>query len=204
MDLASPTIHKSGNNYHVTHGADAELYVEFENHPVHQVAESEAQGRPIFKDVIYIKIMFPGDRTKQHHRPAKLVDDTSGPSDMVRFPRQWQAFQSQTEQTFEGTPLEEWPLLTKSQVLEMKGMHVHTVDALAKLSDLAIQNLGLGATGLREKAKLWLSKANDGAEISRIVRENVELKESVELLHRQVAELVVHLDDKPKTKAKAA
>lgn len=207
MDFASATVHKSGNQYQVSHGEDRELYVEFLNIPVQQMAASEEEGRPIFKDISHIKIMFPGDRTKQVCRPVKYQDDAYGPADKNRFPRQWAAFEAQKEQTADGTPLAEWPMVTGSQVMEMKAMHVHTVDALASLSDSAIQNLGIGALGLREKAKLWLSKATDGAEMSQMVSKLQKQEETIELLQRQIAELTALYaqEDQPrKGKARAA
>lgn len=204
MDLASPTITKSGNSYSVHHGEDKDLYVEFENIPVPQTAASEEAGRPIYKDVPHIKIMFPGDRTKQICRPIKVKDDSQGPSDANRFPRQWAAFQSQELSVQDGTPLEQWPMVTKSQVLEFKSMHVHTVDSLASLSDLAVQNLGMGVLDLREKAKAWLSKATDGAEVSRLVAQTRDQAQQIELLQRQMADLhALYAEDKPK-KQKAA
>lgn len=200
MELATATIHKTGpNNYQVSHGEDRELYVEFENIPVHQVAESELAGRAIYKDVPHIKIMFPGDRTKQVCRRVKTESTGGTPSDMERFPRQWAAFEAQQEQSQDGTPLEQWPIMTKSQVMEFRSLHIHTVDALAALSDAAVQNIGIGGRELREKAKAWLSKADDGAEVSRLVTENRDMAEKIELLQRQMADInALYAEDKPK------
>lgn len=190
MDLASPTIHKTGNNqYAVTYGEDNNLYVEFENVAVFQEAESEKEGRAIYKEVPHVKILFPGDRTKSVCRPIKENNDSSGPSDAERFPRQWTAFLAQQEQTAEGTPLTEWAMITKSQALELKSLHIHTVDALAILPDDRLQKMGIGARDLREKAKTWLDMANGGSQVSQLVNENKILKDDMALLKQQLAEL---------------
>ena len=135
MELADARVTKLGNQLHVTHGEDKDLYVEFDMDAIHQPYESEQKGHPIYKDVPHITIMFPGDRTKSVRRPAKLKGDASTPSDPERFPRQWAAFQNQTEQAADGQPLEHWPMVNKSDVRMLKDMGIRTVEALAALSD---------------------------------------------------------------------
>jgi len=187
MDFAQARIVESGNQLHVTHGDDSRLYVEFTMEAIHQTAQSEAEGRPIFKDVPHVKIHFPGDRTKQIFRPVKFNDDNQGPADPVRFPRQWAAFKAQAEQVQDGTPIEQWGPITKSQAMEFKAMHIHTVQQLAGISD---SNLTwLGARELRDKAISWLAQADGGKEVSRLTAENESLRGDVEDLKRQVKEL---------------
>lgn len=188
MDFAQAKIVEQGNNLYVTHGDDSRLYVEFENRPVHQEFQSEEEGRPIYKDVPYINIMFPGDKTKQICRPVKLVDDMSGPSDPTRFPRQWALFQEQKEQVQTGTPVSEWGPVTRSQAMELKGMHIHTVEQLAGLADGALN--WMGSRELREKAKTWLENAKGGAEALRLQHENEILRADMDALKVQMRELV--------------
>jgi hypothetical protein len=187
MDFAQARIVEQGNSLHVTHGDDSRLYVEFTMEAIHQTAQSELEQRPIFKDVPHVKIHFPGDRTKQIFRPVKFMDDQNGPADPVRFPRQWAAFQAQAEQVQDGTPIEQWGPLTKSQAMEFKAMHIHTVQQLAGISD---SNLTwLGARELRDKAIAWVAQADDGKEVGRLTAENATLKADMEDLKRQVKEL---------------
>ncbi|MDR6393056.1 chromosome partitioning protein ParA [Paraburkholderia phenoliruptrix] len=187
MDFAQARIVESGNQLHVMHGDDSRLYVEFTMEAIHQTAASEAEGRPIFKDVPHVRIHFPGDRTKQIFRPVKMVEDHQGPSDPVRFPKQWAAFQAQAEQVQDGTPIEQWGPLTKSQAMEFKGMHIHTVEQLAGISD---SNLTwLGARELRDKAVAWLKQAESGKEALRLQAELEKRDADIEDLKRQVREL---------------
>ncbi|PXW28255.1 chromosome partitioning protein ParA [Paraburkholderia caballeronis] len=187
MDFATPKVIEHGNQLHVQHGDDSRLYVEFEMRPVHLQFESEKEGRPIYKDLPYINIHFPGDRTKQICRPVKMTDDAYGPADPTRFPRQWAAFQAQKEQVQEGTPVEQWGPLTRSQAMELKGMRIHTVEQLSSLPDSALT--WLGARELRDQAKSWLAQASGGREV---VALRVELdKRDLEIadLKRQVQEI---------------
>lgn len=201
MDFAQARIVESGNQLHVMHGDDSRLYVEFTMEAIHQTAKSEEEGRPIFKDVPHVRIHFPGDRTKQIFRPVKFEDDMQGPADPRRFPNQWKAFEAQQEQVQTGTPIEQWGPLTKSQAMEFKAMHIHTVEQLAGVSDA---NLGwLGARELRDKAIAWLAQADGGKEVGRLTAENAALKSDMEDLKRQVRELASLAqarNDEPDTK----
>ncbi|UJH75049.1 chromosome partitioning protein ParA (plasmid) [Burkholderia cenocepacia] len=192
MDFATPHIHQQGNSLHVSHGDDSGLFVEFSLEPIHQEAESEKQGRPIYKDVAHIRIHFAGDRTKMIFRPVKMEDDQQGPSDPRRFPRQWAAFQEQRSQVQEGTPLEQWPPLSRSEVMSMKAMHIHTVEQLAAMAD---SNLSwLGARELREKAIAWLKNAEGGKEVVRLTAENEQLRADLDAQREQTKELAERLD----------
>lgn len=179
--FATPTVKQSGTSLHVTHGEDNNLYVEFSMEAVEQTHESKLQNRPIFKDVPHILILFPGDKTKKIFRPVK-------DEDKFRFPRHWQAFENQSAQTIEGTPVTEWSPLSKSEALEYKAMNVHTVEMLSNLSDTQLQNLPLGARARRDQAKAWLAKATDGAALSKISAENSDLRMEIERLKQMFAQ----------------
>jgi hypothetical protein len=187
MDFAQARIVEQGNSLHVTHGDDSRLYVEFTMEAIHQTAKSEEEGRPIFKDVPHVRIHFPGDRTKQIFRPVKFEDDHQGPADPRRFPQQWKAFEAQQEQVQTGTPIEQWGPLTKSQAMEFKAMHIHTVEQLAGIAD---SNLSwLGARELRDKAVSWLAQAETGKHAMHLQAELDKRDADIEELKRQVKEL---------------
>lgn len=172
-----PVIMGSGEVRNVSFGDDSKTFVEFYLHAEYQEFQSQQSGFPSYKDVVYVLIQNPGSRDNLRRR-AKLETDISGPSDKIRFPRQWQAFENQQEQVQEGLPLTEWPFLTKAEALNFKGRGIHTVEALSQLSDMQCQGLGMGITQLRQKAIDTLkAKEKDGvasliARIDRLEREN--------------------------------
>lgn len=187
MDFAAATVHKSGNQLHVSHGDDSGLYVEFYMEAEHQAFESEKQGIPVYKDVAFVRVMFPGDNTKKVVRPVKTHGDDSSHSDMDRWPRQWQAFQNQSIQVNEGTPIEDfWPV-SKSLALALKAMQIHTVQQLAGVSDTALT--WLGARELRDKAKTFIAEAKDSAVVLKMKSDNDHLKNELATLKAQFAEL---------------
>jgi hypothetical protein len=185
MSLVQPQVIQQGNNYHVQHGTDAGLYVEFYTQAIQDEEASLAQGRPIFNDVDFIKIIPVGDKNTIVCRPVKLTTDGGTPPDTVRWANQYAAFKAQREQPISGTPVTEWPPLTKSQAMMLKGVHIHTVEALAEVSDANLFNIGMGARELRDKAKAFLAQAAGGVGISQLAKENEDLRIKFEALQNQ-------------------
>jgi hypothetical protein len=187
MSFAPIKLEQTGlNSYHVSHGEDKNLHVEFRTEPVYQGFESERQGRPIYKETPYIHIDFPGDRTKTIDRPVDMDGAGDRPSDPDRFPRQWESFKNKQEQVQDGFSITEWPPLSRSQALELKGAKIHTVEQLAALPDAAL--VGLGWRELREKAKFFLDSSKENT-ASSLIKENEDLRNDIKFLKEQMAEL---------------
>lgn len=156
--------------------ADANLAVTFYKRSVKQDMASEEAGRPIFKEFDFIRIMVPGDNLSE-------IDTYAQESHKQRFPRHWAHYQNQegTNQNFEGTPIEQWPLVTRSQADELRGIKFPTVEAVANCSDQQLQRIGMIAGmsphSFREKAKAFLNLATDSAEVAQREAELQALKE---------------------------
>lgn len=177
--FADPKVHK---DLHVTHGDDSECWVEFYKHPVFMEKESTDQNRPIYKDVDYISMQFPGDKTKKVVRPVRE-------DDMVRFPRHWASFLETGIVAVEGTPLEEWTALTKSQAMELKGLKIHTVEQLAGIGDHLLSFFG--AREYREQAKKYLEKASGtDARVTALEEKNAQLQTQLEEMLKAHAALM--------------
>lgn len=170
-NFAAGEIVGGGDVRAVSYGADQGLYVEFRNEDIHQPYESEKQGRPIYKQEVFVRIYTPGDKTKVVDRKARLEPQGDIPSDPQRWPRQWQAFQNGEQAVYEGTPLKEWPKVNVSQIRDLSGMNIHTVEQLAAVSDHALSGLGHGGRALRDSAKLWLDDASKSANSSAAMKE---------------------------------
>lgn len=182
--FAEAHIVKRGQNYVVTHGDDSGLYVQFYLEAVKDEEESLKEGRPIFHDREYIKIIPAGDKNT-------VVCEPVSDEYRARFPQQYAAFKNQGVQAQSGTPLEEWAMLTKSQVLTFKAVNIHTVEQLAAVSDGNLFNLGMGARDIREKAKAWLSSANGNAGVMAVQDQLNDALKQIEALKNQMAGLPV-------------
>jgi hypothetical protein len=69
-----------------------------------------------------------------------------------------------------GTPLDQWPQITRSQADELRGLKFHTVESIADCSDQQLQRIGMVAGmspyNFRLKAKAFLNLANDSADVA--------------------------------------
>jgi hypothetical protein len=89
-------------------------------------AKSAAQGRICYRDVDMIQVIIPGDKHNVVMRKIK-------PSDKVNYPKQYEAFRKMEEFVPEGTLIDNWPLLSRSQIEDMKYQGIFTVEQLANL-----------------------------------------------------------------------
>lgn len=194
MDLAQAQIVGSGNNLRVLYGDDKGLLVEFVDDAVEQPFESEKAGRAIYKQTPFISIIYPGDKTKKTYRPATEQDK-------LRFAPQWQAYEKGGVAVANGTPIEQWTYLSKSQALELKYLGFWTVDLLANASDTQLNNL-LGGHLLRKQAQIFLETAKDNSATTALVAENERLKNQLESLEKSNASFKARLDALEETKKK--
>lgn len=192
MTLEMPRLAQMGeNSFHVSHGDDAKLWVQFSHEAVHQVAKSEMEGRAIYKDVPFITIVFPADKTKLVKRPVRMTEEEScgHPPDHIRFPRQWAAFKAAQEQGHDGTPIKEWAPLSGARAMELNAMGIYTVEQLSGVPDSAAANLGMGGRDLVNKAKAWLEQAKDGTAVSRMSAQIAALEADNAGLKAQFAQI---------------
>jgi hypothetical protein len=156
--------------------ADSRLAVQFYKKSMKQEDASNEAGRPIFKEFDFVRIMIPGDNLTE-------IDTYAQESHKQRFPRQWAHYQNQTagHEDVVGTPLDQWPQVTRSQAEELRGLKFYTVEAIADCSDQQLQRIGMVAGmsphNFRLKAKAFLNLANDSAEVAQRESELQALRE---------------------------
>lgn len=156
--------------------ADSQLFVEFYTfeHPSTDV-KKPWQGKP------FVRIVVPGDKTNVVEQPVRE-------SHKQRFPRQWLHYQMQNNEAhLIGTPLKDWyearpEDITQMQLEELNIVKFQTVEQVATASDMQLQKVGMGAAGLREKARSFLlnkTKSDGHSEIEATKKELAELKEQL-------------------------
>jgi hypothetical protein len=168
----------------VSYGDDSGLYVEFYSRETENPKKSEDAGRPIFESRDYVKIMAVGDKSKQWDRPVRKEPQGNVPADTVRFSRQWEAYKRQEVQVTEGTPVVEWPAITRGDAESLKSINIHTIEQLASLQDNNLE--WLGARGMRDKARAWIEKAKDGAISAQWAKEKEEMMAQINALKNQL------------------
>lgn len=169
------------------------LYVTFDLHQRHNKTKSDAEGRPIFDDVEYIRIIVPGDKQNEIHRPATDFERR-------RFARQYAEFKAGTREAQSGMPLKEWTGISASQAKELEHFHVYTVEQLAGLSDANLQNIG-PIRGLQAKAKDYLEKAAGNAPLEKMRAELTEKDTTIATLKQQMESMGKRLDELTKAQS---
>jgi len=159
--------------------ADSRLQVKFYKRPVQQEQETLEAGRPIYKEFDFVHICVAGDTLTE-------IDTYALNSHKLRFPMQWARYQNRIgseEQDIVGTPVAEWPLVSKSQAEELRAMKFHTVESIANASDQQLQRMGMAAGmspyAFRDKAKSFLNLASNSAETDKRTQEIENLRQEL-------------------------
>ena len=176
--------------------ADSRLQVRFYKRPVQQEAETLASGRPIYKEFDFVHICVAGDTLTE-------IDTYVLQNHKTRFPIQWANYQNRIgkdDQEVIGTPVAEWPLVSKSQAEELRAMRFYTVESIAGASDQQLQRMGMAAGmspyAFRDKAKSFLNLASDSAETDKRTQEINELKEELAKKAEENAKIKAETDAK--------
>ena len=176
--------------------ADSRLQVRFYKRPVQQEAETQAAGRPIYKEFDFVHICVAGDTLTE-------IDTYVLNNHKTRFPIQWANYQNRIgkdDQEIVGTPVSEWPLVSKSQAEELRAMKFYTVESIAGASDQQLQRMGMAAGqspySFRDKAKSFLNLAATSAETDKRTQEIDELKQELAKKAEENAKIKAETDAK--------
>ncbi len=167
---------------------DSVMVARFYKRAIHQTFESEKQGRPIYKDVIFCEYYPAGNTLMRMDVPA--YDHHK-----QRFAKQWAYYQTtQNEDGGQlGTPLSQWAILSPADVENLRGMKIHTIEQVASMSDAGLQTMGMGVAGmgahvLRARAQAYLGAAQDSALPQKQAQEIEELRKALAEMKAMIAE----------------
>jgi len=177
-------------------GADSRLQVRFYKKPVQLEQESIDAGRPIYKEYDFVHICVAGDTLTE-------IDTFAQQSHKQRFPIQWANYMNRlgaNDEEVVGTPVAEWPLVSKSQSEELRAMKFYTVESIANASDQQLQRMGMAAGmspyAFRDKAKAFLNLATTSAETDKREHEINALKEELAKKDLETAKMKAETDAK--------
>lgn len=207
-DFARPVdITASGR---VSYGLDDGLLVEFYIKPILMEAESQEKGHPTYEDRVFTRIVAPGNtKTTWDHISEGVIylyDRETGEQvgydidenlplekcEPMRFPKAWARFTKKGEKVKEGWAIESWGAITRSLAETLKAMNVHTVEALAGLSDSAASNI-MGGLKYRNLAKAALDEQKllelasvEQERANRADEENKQLRDQLKGMQAQI------------------
>lgn len=173
---------------------DNALWVEFYDDTVLQTFLSEQEGRPIYHDVVKIRIRIPGDETTVIER---IVEE----GDKIRFPRHWAFFETKHKQgDHPGTPISEMVGVTKGTVENLRARGFYTVEQFAAASDQVLSSLGMNAgvspTAFRDQCKRFLGAAADMAPTVRLEAELKQRDAAMAAMQAQLDQMAKMLAEK--------
>ena len=196
---------------------DSPPYLDFEITAVEDRGKSIEKGRKIYFDVEQVFITPMGDNKTQvikacdewlSHLKERLHHGMISEKYYEFCNDSYKAWKNKRAAPVIGTPIEEWPQVTKSQVKMILDANIRTIEDLAAAPDEALGLIGMGSRDLKRKAEIYLKSATDHGVISEQVsslESQVEAAkaEKEEMLQR-LADLEAKLAEEPVVKKKDA
>jgi hypothetical protein len=157
---------------------------------VEDLAKGEETGKREYKEVIFVKVLSPGN-------DKEIPDFEVKDEHRKRWPAQWKAFSENKEVEFEGYPLKNWQGITPVETRMLKDASVFSVEVLSELPDSNLTNIGQGFLLLKHRAKAFLESQKGEAGFMKLQTENEEQTsqletqaEQIRLLEEKVSELM--------------
>lgn len=101
-----------------------------------------------------------------------------------------------------GTPLEAWPMVNRAQIAMLKHNGVHSVEALAGLTDQHITQIGMEGRGLVQKAKDYLENATNSKAAMEAMERERKMEQRFTDLEQKYLELADALSELPEDRQK--
>lgn len=170
----------------VEKNGDDMLHVQFRHVPkVDDVATVE-RGETVWKNVEYLTITIPGDRTF-------IFDGEVTDSHRGRFSTRYERWKAGQSTTLEGTPLSAWPGITPAELNTLAQGGIHTVEGLAGLSDGNSGKVG-PVLALRDRARKYLQAARESAPIETLNAKLREKDAQIATLTEQMSALMARME----------
>jgi hypothetical protein len=177
-------------------------YVRFERRAVEDRAQTISSGKYAFKNVDMAIITVPGSKDSPE-RVAKdwladlerRVQDGLAPGEWLSyFARLYETWQKGEELPLNGTPIKGWGGLNPAQQKAVIQADLYTVEDLAVANEQALQAIGMGSRGFKDKAVAWVKEAEGPGKLA---AENVALRTQVTDLTQRVEDLAARLEAAP-------
>jgi hypothetical protein len=179
IDLSDNSYVNLARNVNNPHAGDERLHVEFKFYPLQNMEKTEKEGRPVFDDVEFVKILTPGDKDI-YFQPASFDDKT-------RFRRQYEDFKANREAAISGTPLHVIGM-SEAAIAEYAYFRIRTVEQMADVSD-AVAVRAPGTYEWRRKAQAFVTAAKEQAPLIKAQAELEKRDDQIAALKKQLDEL---------------
>lgn len=152
------------------------------------VIEAVRKGQVCFDRAIIVRIAVPGDNKSDVEYRAKVYYQEENPhpingkvwknEDIYRrfgkYLEEWE--EKSGHMAANGTPIEMWPMVNKTQAHMMKYNGVHSVEMLAGLTDGQLPPLGPNARILMQQARDWIESKKSASHMAEVAAQKQELE----------------------------
>jgi hypothetical protein len=191
--LQEVTIEEQAANVENLTFGDDRLGVVFYTKAVEDTEATRREGRRIFTEREYVKIMVPGDRHNTVDRPVQRTGRIPT-DDRMRFAKQYERFKAnQQQQAHDGTPLSLWPVVPMTLAEELKYINIFTVEQLATLADTYVAKIP-GGQEWKRKAADFVAALKEGAQVAKMQAELAERDNEIASLKQAIKEQAERID----------
>jgi hypothetical protein len=114
-----------------------------------------------------------------------------------RYAAQYEAWKTKRiARHIDGTPIRNWPVISAVRIAEFEAIGIFSVENLRDTSDTNIQKMVDGRVW-RERAAAWLESAEKNGTAAKFAAENERLRNDIEEMRRQIAELSAQVSKEP-------
>lgn len=175
---------------------------------VHNGAESEKQGRPVFDKALFVTHIYPGSTDQLDVEVKRFPADGGAPtiSDPVRaarFADPIAMFEKRAASMEGGTPLALLNL-DPAQIKNLDAAGAGTVEMLAAVPDSSLGGLGMGARAMRQRAIAYLEALNGGEGLAKLQSQLDAQAADNDELRTQLKELLAERKANAEASAKPA
>lgn len=182
VNLQATELDYDHNWHERQYGGDEKLYISFRSLAVPDEDATAKEGIKRFRVADLIMIMVPGDK-------LNIVEREIREDDKERFADRYAKFKAgQSEEAAEGFPLQNWPLVDRAVVEELRYMGFRTVEQVAGASSGIIGKYP-GFTQIQARAKNWLEAQQSAAPMEKLQNQLDEQSKQVAALMAQIAEM---------------
>jgi len=164
---------------------------------------SERVGRAVFDEVILVEVISPGSHSsipvfevKRTFCAEAGIPEPRYGSHYAQYKKFVEDFESSEKvaSSLTGTPLKEWPEITRSMAAALRANQIFTVEALANIPDTALGLVGPDGRTWRTKAKAFIEAASNASYATGLAAELERVREDAAADKALIADLVARLD----------
>ena len=170
---------------------------------------SEKLGRPVFDTVLYVEVISPGSASSS---PVFEVERTFNEDSGIKEPhrsekyKEYRKFIEQfrdgnTHTDLSGTPLTEWPEISRTLAASLRASGVFSVESLAALPDEKLRIVGPDGRSWRTKAQAYLETSKNAgyatalaAEKERLTADLAEKDKQLLAMSEQITKMQAQID----------